>query len=180
MGGLKINTDTQVINTSGEAIPGLYAAGEVTGGVHGAERLGGNALTDIIVYGRQAGIKASAFAMSDNEYIGASNTSANEEPTRAKIKEDAVPSYKDGVYEGNATGNNGAVAVKVTVKDGFIDNIEVTEHHETSTIFASIQKNLIPDIIYNQSTEGVDAVTGASNSSTAIFEAINMALSSAK
>nr|WP_307991535.1 flavocytochrome c [uncultured Niameybacter sp.] len=180
MGGLKINTDTQVINTSGEPIPGLYAAGEVTGGVHGAERLGGNALTDIIVYGRQAGIKASAFAMSDNEFIGASTTSANEEPVREKIKEDAVPSYKDGVYEGNATGNNGAIAVKVTIKDGFIDNVEVTEHHETSTIFASIQKNLIPDIIYNQSTEGVDAVTGASNSSTAVFEAINMALSLAK
>lgn len=180
MGGLKINTDTEVINTSGEAITGLYAAGEVTGGVHGAERLGGNALTDIIVFGRQAGINAAAFSMSDGEYIGASAANDTEEAARPKIKEDAVAAYKDGVYEGNATGNNGAIAVKVTVKDGFIDEVEVTEHHETSTIFSSIQKNLIPDIIYNQSTEGVDAVTGASNSSKAVFEAIDMALSAAK
>ena len=44
----------------------------------------------------------------------------------------------------------------------------------------SIQNDLIPDIIYNQSTEGIDAVTGASNSSTAVFEAVNSALSTAK
>lgn len=54
MGGLKINTDAQVINKNGEPIPGLYAAGEVTGGVHGAERLGGNAVADICVFGKIA------------------------------------------------------------------------------------------------------------------------------
>ncbi len=54
MGGLKINTDAQVLNTSGIAIPGLYAAGEVTGGVHGAERLGGNAVADVCIFGKVA------------------------------------------------------------------------------------------------------------------------------
>ncbi|MCI5774550.1 MAG: flavocytochrome c [Erysipelotrichaceae bacterium] len=58
MGGLEINTDAQVINTDGEVIKGLYAAGEVTGGIHGNNRLGGNALDDIIVYGRTAGSNA--------------------------------------------------------------------------------------------------------------------------
>lgn len=62
MGGLKINTDTQVLNTEGMAIPGLYAAGEVTGGIHGANRLGGNAVADFVVFGRIAGAEASAFA----------------------------------------------------------------------------------------------------------------------
>lgn len=61
MGGLKINTDTEVLDESGNAIPGLFAAGEVTGGVHGGNRLGGNAVADIIVFGRQAGIKAAAY-----------------------------------------------------------------------------------------------------------------------
>jgi fumarate reductase flavoprotein subunit len=55
MGGLKINTKTEVIDTEGNTIPGLYAAGEVTGGIHGANRIGGNAVTDIIVFGRIAG-----------------------------------------------------------------------------------------------------------------------------
>ena len=55
MGGLKINANAQVISTEGTVIEGLYAAGEVTGGVHGSNRIGGNAVADIIVFGRQAG-----------------------------------------------------------------------------------------------------------------------------
>mgnify|MGYP001069950281 CR=1 FL=1 len=54
MGGLKIDTEARVIDTNGNPIPGLYAAGEVTGGIHGANRLGGNAITDIVVFGRVA------------------------------------------------------------------------------------------------------------------------------
>ncbi|MBY5033926.1 flavocytochrome c [Streptococcus gallolyticus] len=62
MGGLKINTNTEVLKEDGSAIPGLFAAGEVTGGVHGSNRIGGNAVADIIIFGRQAGIKAAEFA----------------------------------------------------------------------------------------------------------------------
>ncbi|MBE5804776.1 MAG: flavocytochrome c [Clostridiales bacterium] len=62
MGGLKINTNTEVIDVNGNVIPGLYAAGEVTGGVHGANRLGGNAVADIVVFGRIAGAAAAEFA----------------------------------------------------------------------------------------------------------------------
>ena len=58
MGGLSVNTDTQVLRTDGTPIPGLYAAGEVTGGLHGANRLGGNGVADIVVNGRLAGIAA--------------------------------------------------------------------------------------------------------------------------
>lgn len=59
MGGLKINTNTEVLNTEGQAISNLFAAGEVTGGVHGDNRIGGNAIADIIIFGRQAGRSAS-------------------------------------------------------------------------------------------------------------------------
>lgn len=55
MGGLKINPDAQVIGSSGKQIKGLYAAGEVTGGVHGACRLSTLAITDCLVFGRIAG-----------------------------------------------------------------------------------------------------------------------------
>jgi urocanate reductase len=58
MGGLEINTKTQVIDRYGKVIPGLYAAGEVTGGIHGSNRVGGNAIADIIVFGRIAGANA--------------------------------------------------------------------------------------------------------------------------
>ena len=58
MGGVKINSQAQVIKTDGTVIPGLYAAGEVTGGVHGKNRLGSDAIADIIVFGRIAGKNA--------------------------------------------------------------------------------------------------------------------------
>ncbi len=54
MGGVKIDTEAQVINTEGKPIPGLFAAGEVCGGVHGGNRLGGNAVADIVIFGRIA------------------------------------------------------------------------------------------------------------------------------
>jgi len=54
MGGLEIDCDSAVLGSNGKAIPGLYAAGEVAGGVHGNNRLGGNSLLDCVVFGRVA------------------------------------------------------------------------------------------------------------------------------
>lgn len=54
MGGLKVDVDRHVLDTDGKVIPGLYAAGEVTGGIHGGNRLGGNAIVEIFVSGRTA------------------------------------------------------------------------------------------------------------------------------
>ena len=58
MGGVVIDTQTHVINTDGNIIPGLWAAGEVTGGIHAGNRLGGNAIADIFTFGRIAGTNA--------------------------------------------------------------------------------------------------------------------------
>ncbi len=58
MGGLKINSKAQVIDETGVPIHGLYAAGEVAGGIHAGNRLGGNSLTDIFTFGRIAGKSA--------------------------------------------------------------------------------------------------------------------------
>lgn len=55
MGGIRINVNAQVLDVNGKVIPGLYAAGEVTGGIHGSNRLGGNAIADIMTFGRTAG-----------------------------------------------------------------------------------------------------------------------------
>lgn len=63
MGGIKINSKAEVLNGAGEAVPGLYAAGEVTGGVHGGNRLGGNAVADIMVFGQIAGASAARFVL---------------------------------------------------------------------------------------------------------------------
>ncbi len=62
MGGVQINTDAQVIDNNGKPIPNFYAAGEVTGGVHGANRLGGNSISETVTFGRIAGAQAAANA----------------------------------------------------------------------------------------------------------------------
>ena len=64
MGGIKIDDNAEVVSTSGDVIPGLFAAGEVTGGVHGNNRLGGNAVADFTIFGRIAGQSAADFAAS--------------------------------------------------------------------------------------------------------------------
>ncbi len=61
MGGIAINTNTEVSFNNGSVIKGLYAAGEVTGGVHGANRLGGNAVSDFATFGRISGNAAADF-----------------------------------------------------------------------------------------------------------------------
>jgi flavocytochrome c len=58
MGGVRIDTKCSVLDTAGKIIPGLFAAGEVTGGIHGSNRLGGNAVVDTVVFGKLAGESA--------------------------------------------------------------------------------------------------------------------------
>lgn len=62
MGGIEIDSKTQVYNAKGQVVPGLFAAGEVAGGIHGGNRLGGNAIADIVTFGRIAGEQAFIYA----------------------------------------------------------------------------------------------------------------------
>ncbi|TQF03599.1 fumarate reductase/succinate dehydrogenase flavoprotein subunit [Kitasatospora acidiphila] len=63
MGGVEVDPDT----AASPAVPGLYAAGEVAGGMHGANRLGGNSLSDLLVFGRRAGLHAARYAAAQTE-----------------------------------------------------------------------------------------------------------------
>lgn len=64
MGGVAINKQTQVLNEAGKAIPGLLAAGEIAGGLHGNNRIGGNSIAETVIFGRQAGQQAFRFVKS--------------------------------------------------------------------------------------------------------------------
>jgi predicted heme/steroid binding protein len=72
MGGLRMSPDSEVVNPNGVAIPGLFAAGEVMGGVHGQNRLGGSSLLDCVVFGRVAGNTATRYQL--NQLVQANST----------------------------------------------------------------------------------------------------------
>jgi Succinate dehydrogenase/fumarate reductase, flavoprotein subunit len=75
MGGLKIDSSAHVLDTSGQPISGLYAAGEVAGGLHAGNRLGGNSLADIFTFGR---IAAQTAAKEHQENITDATTSPSQ------------------------------------------------------------------------------------------------------
>ena len=62
MGGVTVNTNTEVLDVNNQVIPGVFAAGEVVGGIHGGNRIGGNAVADIIIFGTMAGRNAANLA----------------------------------------------------------------------------------------------------------------------
>ena len=179
MGGVKINLNTEVLKEDGSVIVGLYAAGEIVGGVHGGNRLGGNAVADIIVFGRQAGINAGAYAMA-NGGVGPEEVEGDDTVTDGPaIKEGVEANYVDGTYTVTVKGHSGDIEVVVTVEGGYITKIETPVHTETDTLFSGVEEILIPAIIFNQTTEGVDAVTGVTVSSEAIIEALNQIMEEA-
>lgn len=176
MGGVKINTNCEVMNEEGNVIPGLFAAGEVTGGVHGANRLGGNAVTDIVVFGRIAGTAAEDYVAANGGHTEAEITAAAGD---AAVAPEVQGSYKDGVYTGTGKGNNGDITVEVTVEGGNIVSVALTEHGETEGIYEAAEKSVVENIIKTQSAE-VDAVSGATNTSNGIMEAVKAALAEAE
>ena len=166
MGGVKINTNTQVIDTNGNVIPGLFAAGEVTGGVHGGNRIGGNAVADIVVYGRIAGANACLYA--DGEPI-----TAQTEATEAAAEEADVQ-----VYTGKAKGMFCEIVAEVTVKDGKIADVKLTGADETPALGGKVLEEMPAKILDAQSTD-VDGMTGATVTTDAVKAAVNDALAQA-
>ena len=96
--------------------------------------------------------------------------------------EPAVGSYKDGVYTGSAQGNNGTVAVSVTVENGKIKSIDVTEQKETESYWEMAKATIANLLGLGDDTAiaAVDTKTGATRSSEAIKTAVQNALKSAK
>ena len=163
MGGIKINDNAQVIDTEGNVIPALFAAGEVTGGVHGNNRLGGNAVADFTIYGRIAGQNAADFAKG-----GAS--------VEAAPAEAAAPAA-DGVQTATAKapGIGGDVVVEVKADAATIYEVNILEQNETPGI-GSVAAEKLPAAMVTGNTVDVDAITGATVTSTAIKTAVTEAL----
>lgn len=88
--------------------------------------------------------------------------------------------YKDGSFEGIGRGASSDIKVSVEVAKGKIKDIKLVEQKETKTLVEGVQQNMIPDILKKQGTEGVEVVSGATESSKGVLEAVNKALEQAK
>ena len=155
MGGVKINTSAQVINTEGNVIEGLFAAGEVCGGIHAGNRLGGNAMTDFLVFGSIAGTNAA----------------------KGVAAEEAAAPAEGEVKTASAKGFASDVTVEATIADGKIVALTVDDSGESYTLAgidraASVDK-LIENILAAGTVDGIDVKTGATFTSTAVVEALS-------
>lgn len=92
----------------------------------------------------------------------------------------ASDSLKDGSYNGEAQGNNDLIKVTVTVADGVISAVTVDEHAETDGIWEPAEPAVVDSVIGKTTADGADVASGATVSSEALIEAINMALEEAK
>merc|ERR1719343_258999 len=88
MGGLEIDCDSAVLGPKNKAIKGLYAAGEVAGGVHGNNRLGGNSLLDCVVFGRVSAVEAAKYMLGTTDLPQVSLKSLKQLP---KLKAEKKP-----------------------------------------------------------------------------------------
>ncbi len=169
MGGVKINSNTEVLGAEDKIISGLYAAGELTGGVHGGNRIGGNAVTDIIVFGRQAGNVAGQYALANGGH-GIKDRDVKKDDS-LKIPTE-TGKYVDGEYEAIGKGFAGDIPMTIKVENGNIVDIIFGENGETELLFESARSEIVKYIVEEQDLDGVDVVSGATKSSEGIISAV--------
>lgn len=186
-GGLVTDTDAHVLREDGSVIQGLYAAGGVTEGfasTGGAAYMSGDGLLQAFVFGRIAGKNAATEEKGNIQATVWTDPNVKEGIVTETANEDVVDStnvtYNDGTYEGVGQGHGGDITVSVTVSDGKLTNVEVVSQNETEAIYSSAVDTIIEGIIANNGTTNVDAVSGATESSSGIMDAVNDALSQAK
>ena len=174
MGGVTINTSAQVLNEAGQVIPNLFAAGEVVGGIHGNNRLGGNAVTELTVFGRIAARQAVELARAAG-FTAPADLSGITAGRDAPVVPEVQGDFEDGVFVGTGRGYGGDLSVRVTVQNGNIVDAYIFDHSETPIIYNAAEMGVISAMIRTQSTD-VDTVAGATLTSNAIIEAVNDAL----
>merc|ERR1719231_2249492 len=145
MGGLEIDVNSSVLAGNGKPIPGLYAAGEVAGGVHGNNRLGGNSLLDCVVFGRVAGKHCAQYMLGADvkptSLIELSGGGLSGEVTASK---NAGGSYEDDMNKGKAGGAGGAVAAGGAAATGAsFTKEEVAKHNSKASCWVILDDRVL-------------------------------------
>lgn len=176
LGGVKTNTDAQVLDANGTVIPGLYAAGECVGGIWGRFVSSGTGVMSPIVFGRLAARSALAATPAEGYTIQASQNIISKdlfvkEIVKSEPRFDMTKTLKDGDYEATVDGQEGKMVVKTTVKGGKISAVEVVSNNETLSIAAPAMESIPAEIVAKNSCD-VDVISGATLTSDRIMDAV--------
>jgi len=182
LGGVTANANMQVLDESGNVIPGLYAAGEVVGGIWGKFVSGGTGVMGPIVFGQVAAKHAMTNEPAEGYTVKASANLLDEALFAKEVSTekffDMTRAIKDGEYTATVDGQNGPMTVKVVVTEGKIASVEVTENNETPSI-AGPAIELVTDAIVANNDATVDTVAGATLTSNRIMSAVALCLEEA-
>lgn len=182
LGGVTVNNDMQVVDENGDAIPGLYAAGEVVGGIWGKFVSGGTGVMGPVVFGRISGRNVMNLELAEGPAVEEASFVLDKalfEKEEAAEESYDMSGIKDGIYEATVDGQNGDMTVQVAVADGKIAEVTVLSNHETENIAAPALEK-VPAAIVEQNSPDVDGVTGATLTSGRIKEAVKACLEQAK
>lgn len=182
LGGVTVNKEMQVVDDNGAAIPGLYAAGEVVGGIWGKYVSGGTGVMGPVVFGKVAAKNAMTLELAAGAEVKPSSFVLDESLFAVKTAEKAaydMSGLKDGSYEATVDGQNGPMTVQITVADGRLSEVTIVSNNETENIAADALKK-VPEAMVSGNTPNVDAVTGATLTSDRIMDAVTQCLEQAK
>ena len=186
-GGPRKNKFAQVINTDGLPIEGLFEAGEM-GSIFCDMYNGSGNLGETMVFGRIAGTNAAKRAKGEfksedkpvTTFVGEIYAPGTTRPA-SQVKaaaENVSGTFKDGEYEGEGNGINGKIKVKVIIKDGKIENVEILSHAETEGLGGAALPQYAAQTVEKQSLD-IDAVSGVTVTLDGYKEAVNAALAQA-
>ena len=186
-GGPRKNKFGQVINTDGMPIEGLFEAGEM-GSIFCDMYNGSGNLGETMVYGRISGTNAAKRAKGEFQseetpvttFVGEIYAAGTTRPASGEdaAAENVSGTFIDGEYEGSGNGIGGKIDVKVTIKDGKIENVEIVNQSETEGIGGVALPEYVAQTIEKQGLD-IDVITGATVTMDGYKEAVNDALSKA-
>jgi len=175
LGGVTANANMQVLDENGNVIPGLYAAGEVVGGIWGKFVSGGTGVMGPIVFGQVAAAHAMTNTLAEGYTVKAAANLLDEslfvkEVSTEKLF-DMTTALNDGTYTATVDGQNGPMEVQVVIAEGKIADVKVLSNNETAGIAAASLEE-IPARIVAANDPTVDTLTGATLTGNRIMNAV--------
>ena len=180
MGGVNCNGSLQVLDMEGNAIPGLYAAGEVVGNVWGTFVSSGCGVMGALTFGHLAAENMLTLPMTEGYTVKNSGLLSLDLFEKTQVADDyQMPeTLNDGVYTATVAGQNGPMEVEVVIQDGAITGVSVLSHNETPSISDAALAQ-IPNAIVEAGTPVVDSVSGCTLSSGRIIDGVKDCLEQA-